>query len=1141
MKKKPVLIIALFMVTLILLCQLCACAQQTESQHQYELVSDFNGATIASQTGTMFPEILDKYITNINHKSYDDISSQILALENKNVEAVGLDEPVAKLAVAQNPNLAIFPTVLQTDTYGLPMTKNSALTLEVSRVISEFTSDGTIEALKAKWFSGDAEKMHIDKSEYTGYDTSNGTIRFIHDSTMVPMAYVDDDGSSAGYEVELVMMIAKALGKNIEITQANFSSLIASVVSGNADIAAGCVSITEERSQSVDFPTTHYVGGIVLLCRKADLAGNETQNTTINNVKDLDGKNIGVLTGSLYDGMTDEYINNANKMYFNNSSDLVQALKTKKIDAFITDLPLAKMIQNTDSEVTYIKEMLCEIGYGYIFAKTDEGALLQKQMDEFIDKLQSDGTLEELDKIWLSADESKKTVIALSELDNVNGTLRLASDSIMEPFVYIKDGIITGYDIDIITRFCREYGYALEIDNMDFSSVISAVTSGRCDIGGCCISITQERTQSVNFSKPSYNGGAVVVVRASDLNSSASDSQNFFSKLSESFNKTFVREDRWKLIVSGLGITVLISLCSLILGTILGFIVCFIRRSKFKAIGKVTAAIIRFIQGIPLVVLLMVLYYVVFSTSSISSVIVAIIGFSINFGVNSAEMMRAGIDAVDRGQWEAASALGFNKSKTFFKIIMPQAIRHFMPSYKGEFISMMKMTSVVGYIAIQDLTKASDIIRSRTYEAFFPLIVIALIYFLLAWLLTALIGLIEIKIDPKKRSPKIKGVKLNSSFIPKSSFVVDKASTDTIIHLEHLKKVYPSVTPLSDVNAEIHRGDVISIIGPSGTGKSTLLRMINRLEEPTDGKIYIDGNDMDDKKARIRASKKIGMVFQSFNLFEHLTVIENIMLAPELIMKISKQQACDNAVMLLKTVGLSDKAFAYPDELSGGQKQRVAIARTLAMQPEIILFDEPTSALDPTMVSEVLGVIVALAKQGLTMMVVTHEMRFAKEVSNRVFYMDKGVIYEQGTPNQIFDHPQNELTRKFIFRISSWEYEIHSKNFDFYAMNSSLEAFCLKQFLTKKQLDTVLLVTEELVMVRLVNLCDEATNPMITLRLDCAQEGKDIRLQLSYEGFSTDPLCEQSDEISEKLLNRYVSEIEKRHTKTSSEFVFKNV
>lgn len=514
---------------------------------KYTQLSDFTGATIGSQTGTMFDDILDSAVTGLNHKYYDDISGQILALRNGKVDAICLDEPVAALAAAKNSDLAVFPTVVQTDTYGLPMTKDSPLTDEVSAIISGFADDGTLDALKDKWFSGDSDKMQVDMTEYTGYDTSNGVLRFIHDSTQTPMAYVNDDGNSAGYEVELVLMIGKALGRRVEITQANFSSLIASVASGAADIAAGCVSITDERRESVDFPTTHYEGGIVLLCRKADLTASDPVKPAISELSDLYGKNIGVLTGSIYDEITAEYIKDAKVFYYNNQSDMLQALKAKKIDAFACDLPIAATMHNIDSSASYISEFLVDSNYGYIFAKDENGAFLQGQMNEFLADFESQGMFDTLNDIWLGTDESKKTVIPVSELESTNGIIHLATCTILDPFVYVKDGEIVGYDIDIITRFCREYGYGIEISDMDFSAIIAAVTSGKCDIGVGSISITEKRAESVDFSIPSYKGGVVVVVRTADLGGSVSSEEGgigFFASLAESFNKTFIRENR---------------------------------------------------------------------------------------------------------------------------------------------------------------------------------------------------------------------------------------------------------------------------------------------------------------------------------------------------------------------------------------------------------------------------------------------------------------------------------------------------------------------------------------------------------------------------------------------------------------------
>ena len=233
--------------------------------------------------------------------------------------------------------------------------------------------------------------------------------------------------------------------------------------------------------------------------------------------------------------------------------------------------------------------------------------------------------------------------------------------------------------------------------------------------------------------------------------------------------------------------------------------------------------------------------------------------------------------------------------------------------------------------------------------------------------------------------------------------------------VENLHKSFGKLDVLNGIDLEIHEGEVVCIIGPSGSGKSTFLRCLNRLETVNDGNIYVDGYEITGKKANInKIRQQIGMVFQNFNLFAHLTVEKNIMLAPVDLGKMDKKQAKAKAAELLARVGLSDKAQYYPHQLSGGQQQRVAIARSLAMQPDLMLFDEPTSALDPEMVGEVLSVMKELAEGGMTMVVVTHEMGFARDVADRVIFMDGGEILEQGTPEQLFGNPQNDRTKDFL-------------------------------------------------------------------------------------------------------------------------------
>jgi len=324
-----------------------------------------------------------------------------------------------------------------------------------------------------------------------------------------------------------------------------------------------------------------------------------------------------------------------------------------------------------------------------------------------------------------------------------------------------------------------------------------------------------------------------------------------------------------------------------------------------------------------------------------------------------------------------------------------------------------------------------------------------------------------------------------------------------MIRVEHLSKSFGQVAVLKDINAEIRKGEVVSIIGPSGAGKSTFLRCLNLLDHPTSGSIWINGVDVLGRKADVpKLRQKMNMVFQSFNLFAHLSVLENLTLAPIRLRGMDARAAGDKARDLLRLVGLAEKADSFPDELSGGQKQRVAIARCLAMDPEVVLFDEPTSALDPTMVSEVLAVIRRLAKDGMTMAIVTHEMDFARDVSNRVFYMDEGTIYEEGTPQQIFEQPQKEKTRAFIHRIRSLNQHIASADFDLYRLNSEIEQFCEKHLLPHSvTLDLQLLVEE------LLQLHKPFLRPFL-VDLSIAYSEKSGRLELAVEAADTgkDPL-----------------------------------
>ena len=346
---------------------------------------------------------------------------------------------------------------------------------------------------------------------------------------------------------------------------------------------------------------------------------------------------------------------------------------------------------------------------------------------------------------------------------------------------------------------------------------------------------------------------------------------------------------------------------------------------------------------------------------------------------------------------------------------------------------------------------------------------------------------------------------------------------EILLRVEHLRKEYPGVTPLKDVNFVVNKGDVIAIIGPSGCGKSTLLRQINQMERVTAGKIFFRDEEITAPGYRVDLLRQnIGMIFQSFNLFSHLTVIENIMAAPTALLGLPKPEAYEKAMSLLQQVGLSQKALSYPDELSGGQQQRIAIVRALAMAPEILLFDEPTSALDPTMVGEVEAVIRQVAESGVTMMIVTHDMTFARRISNRVFYMDEGGVYEEGTPEEIFERPAKEKTRQFIRHLKVLNISVEARDFDFIGCHSEIEAFGRKNDVPQDVVRSLLLLFEELVTQLLLPRLPEPPHVLWTVEYNPKEECAEVSVQYNGEPFDA---MESDNEISLRIVRGCAEDI----------------
>lgn len=411
-------------------------------------------------------------------------------------------------------------------------------------------------------------------------------------------------------------------------------------------------------------------------------------------------------------------------------------------------------MQKASKGYKILDNYITDEAFGFIIQKGNNA--LKSNVDAIINELKESKELERFEKKWLTPSGSQEMDCALNSWDTSNGTIRIAYAVDSDPFAFSRDTEVVGYDVEIMYKIAQKLKMEIAYDVIDFNGILASIKTGKSNIAIGCITITEERSEEVDFSTPVYYSGSVAVVLDGEV-----EKPNFFDNLSDSFERTFIRENRWKLILQGLGVTMELALCTLVIGTVLGIGFSFLLRSKNKVVSKISNIISVIINGLPILIILMVLYYIIFAKSSLSAVVIGVIGLSIDFADAVAGMMNTGVSAVDKGQIEVATSMGYPKWKIFTKIIFPQATNHMFSQYIGAVISMIKGTSIIGYISVIDLTKAGDIIRSRTYEAFFPLITTAIIYFFISQVFIFVLKLLAKKLNPKHRKRMVKGVNTN--------------------------------------------------------------------------------------------------------------------------------------------------------------------------------------------------------------------------------------------------------------------------------------------------------------------------------------------------------------------------------------------
>jgi polar amino acid transport system permease protein len=503
-----------------------------------------------------------------------------------------------------------------------------------------------------------------------------------------------------------------------------------------------------------------------------------------------------------------------------------------------------------------------------------------------------------------------------------------------------------------------------------------------------------------------------------------------------------------------------IAALAMVLGLFLGLVLALARLSRHAAVRGAAWFYIWFVRGTPLLLQLVFIFDVLPSVGlTLSTFATAVAGFSLNEAAFSAEIIRGGILAVNRNQSIAAAALGMPPLLTLRRIILPQAMRSILPGVANQTISMIKGTSIASVIFVNELTFSAEQIVGQNFLFFQVFTAAGLIYLIMTSAVA--VGQIALerhfdflreendgftrrlraflRLSPKTaadNTPIQTGRERLPALIGELCRDIAGAEGPCVV-CHNVQKTYGGREILKGIDLTVNAGEVVVIMGPSGSGKSTLLRMINHLEPMDWGEITVNGKlvgyeplpgggvrPVRKRLAQSRAAARVGMVFQHFNLFEHLTALENIVEAPVTVYRQRPEEARAVAARLLNAVGLARHANHLPHRLSGGQQQRVAIARALAVAPSVMLFDEPTSALDPELVGEVLTVIRGLAEAGMTMIIVTHEVRFAREVADRILFMDDGAIVEQGPPGAVLDRPTQDRTRRFLRMVNKVEEEV---------------------------------------------------------------------------------------------------------------------
>ena len=757
-----------FATVLCTLLVLCASVFAATDTSKFTKIEDFNGLPIGVQTAVLYEELIQDRVPDTEFQYYTMPTDMILALKSGKVAAYLIEAVGYGVHKANHPELDTFvevPGYISASNIIGNNDRQETLLAQMNEFIADGYQNGLLGdngSLYQYWivdFDPLTDNVGVKDFTFTG---ENGTLNVAVEGGYEPFSFVSD-GNLAGFDVEFVCRFCVAYGYTPIFHEIPFESIAPGVETGKFDIGMNIV-VSEERNETGTLSDIYYTCPVLLVVMgsedTASAKASSSDVSSFDTIEEFNGLPIGVQTAVLYEELIQDRVPDTEFQYYTMPTDMILALKSGKIAAYLVEGVGYGVHKANHPELDTFKEIPGYISASNIIGNNDKQATLLAQMNEFIDDGYKNGLLGDegsLYQYWIADFDPLTDNVGVKDFTftGENGTLNVAVEGGYEPFSFVSDGNLAGFDVEFVCRFCVAYGYTPIFHEIPFESIAPGVETGKFDIG-MNIVVSEERNETGTLSDIYYTCPVYLVIMGSDSVQAAAESAKpgFFDKIGQSFYKTFIRENRWKLFLSGAGVTTLITVCSIVIGTLLGFAVYMACRHGNKLANGTTNFFMWLIHGMPTVLFLMVLYYIIFGSSRISGMWISVIGFSLIFACSMIDMLRVGYNAIGKGQYEASTALGYSDRQSFFRILLPQAAQHFLPIYSNEVVTLIKETSVVGYIAVLDLTKISDLVRSRTYEAFFALILTAVVYFVIQGIMVRLVKMVQKKIDPRRRSDK---------------------------------------------------------------------------------------------------------------------------------------------------------------------------------------------------------------------------------------------------------------------------------------------------------------------------------------------------------------------------------------------------